>query len=112
MNLMFIESDATNYIVKGDIAIIRTEDDHKYYLAKLTTDIYEAEKSERVITTKRCLHIKKLSPALTCSYLPEACNFIKKETLAQVFSCQFCEISKNTFLTEHPRWLLLQICVP
>ena len=30
-----------------------------------------------------------------------ACNFIKKETLAQVFSCEFCEISKNTFLTEH-----------
>ena len=27
----------------------------------------------------------------------EACNFIKKETLAQVFSCEFCEISKNTF---------------
>ena len=22
-----------------------------------------------------------------------ACNFIKKETLAQVFSCEFCEIS-------------------
>ena len=32
---------------------------------------------------------------------PEACNFIKKETLAQAFSCEFCEISKNTFLTEH-----------
>ena len=32
---------------------------------------------------------------------PEACNFIKKETLAQVFSCEFCEISKNTFFTEH-----------
>ena len=28
-----------------------------------------------------------------------AFNFIKKETLAQVFSCEFCEISKNTFLT-------------
>ena len=25
------------------------------------------------------------------------CNFIKKETLAQVFSCEFYEISKNTF---------------
>ena len=25
-------------------------------------------------------------------------NFIKKETLTQVFSCEFCEISKNTFL--------------
>ena len=29
--------------------------------------------------------------------VPEACNFIKKATLAQVFPCQFCEISKNTF---------------
>ena len=28
---------------------------------------------------------------------PETCNFIKKEALAQVFSCEFCEISKNTF---------------
>ena len=26
-----------------------------------------------------------------------ACNFIKKETLAQVFSYEFCEIPKNTF---------------
>ena len=33
--------------------------------------------------------------------MPEACNFIKKETLAQVFSCEFCEISKSTFFTEH-----------
>ena len=24
-----------------------------------------------------------------------------KETLAQVFSCEFCEISTNTFFTEH-----------
>ena len=28
---------------------------------------------------------------------PEACNFIKKESLAQVFSYEFCEISRNTF---------------
>ena len=27
----------------------------------------------------------------------KACNFIKKETLAQVFSCECCEISKDTF---------------
>ena len=31
------------------------------------------------------------------------CNFIKKETLAQVFSFEFCKISKNTFFTEHLR---------
>ena len=29
------------------------------------------------------------------------CNFIKKETLALLFSCEFCEISKNTFFKEH-----------
>ena len=28
--------------------------------------------------------------------------FIKEETLAHVFSCEFCEISKNTYFTEHP----------
>ena len=27
----------------------------------------------------------------------EACNFFKKETLVQVFSCEFFQISKNTF---------------
>ena len=25
----------------------------------------------------------------------------KKKTLAQVFSCDFCEVYKNTFFTEH-----------
>ena len=33
----------------------------------------------------------------------KACNFIKKRSLEQVFSCKFCEISKNTFFTEHLR---------
>ena len=32
---------------------------------------------------------------------PQACNFIKKEALAQVFFCEFCGISKNSFFTEH-----------
>ena len=29
--------------------------------------------------------------------------FIKKETLAQLFSCEFYEIPKNTFFIEHLR---------
>ena len=33
--------------------------------------------------------------------VPEACKFIKKEALTQVFSCEICEISKNTYFTEH-----------
>ena len=36
-----------------------------------------------------------------CLTLAKACNFIKKETLAQVFSCEFREISNSTFFTEH-----------
>ena len=31
----------------------------------------------------------------------KVCNFIKKQTLAQVFSCESCEISRNTFFTKH-----------
>ena len=31
-----------------------------------------------------------------------ACHVIKKETLAQLFSCEFCKISKNTFPYRKP----------
>ena len=32
----------------------------------------------------------------------KVCNFIKKDTLAQMFSCDFfCEIFKSTFFIEH-----------
>ena len=33
----------------------------------------------------------------------KACNFIKNETLAQVFCCEFCEIFKNSYFVEHLR---------
>ena len=36
-----------------------------------------------------------------CS-VKKASNFIKKEIPAQVFSLEFCEISKNTFLYRTP----------
>ena len=36
-----------------------------------------------------------------CYCRSEAYNFIKKDTLVQMFTCEFCEISKNTFFTEH-----------
>ena len=34
--------------------------------------------------------------------LAEACNFIKIETLVQMFYCEFCEISRNTFIYRTP----------
>ena len=39
----------------------------------------------------------------------QACNFIQKETLAQVFSCEYCEISKNNFLLNTSERLLLKV---
>ena len=50
-----------------------------------------------------------LSPEILLkkSLWPDGCNFIKKESLTQMFSCRFCEISKITFLTQNTSWRLL-----
>ena len=37
-----------------------------------------------------------------CRHKASASNFIKKETLAQVFFCEFCEISRNNFCYRIP----------
>ena len=36
-----------------------------------------------------------------CSVKKGACNFIEKETLTQVFSCECCEIFKNTIFLQN-----------
>ena len=53
------------------------------------------------------LEISKNSQENTCAkvffkinFQSSVCNFIRKETKVQVFSCEFCKISKNTFFTE------------
>ena len=57
---------------------------------------------------KAFLEILQNSQENTCTRvsflikLPQACNFIKKETLAQTFYCEVCEISKNTFFHKTP----------
>ena len=38
-----------------------------------------------------------ISQSLFNKVADNACNFIKKETLPKVFSCDFCEIFKNIF---------------
>ena len=42
---------------------------------------------------------KNLCQSIVFNKVADVCNFIKKDTPAQVFSCEFCEISKNTFFT-------------
>ena len=62
-----------------------------------------------VFCKKVFLEISQNSQENTCvavSFLIKlqalACNFIKKETLAQVFSCEFFKISKYTFCYRTP----------
>ena len=43
-----------------------------------------------------------------CQSLFLSCNFIKKETLAQRFSCEVSKIFKNPFFTEH-LWITTDI---
>ena len=62
------------------------------------------EKSEVIVqrcsTKKVFLEVSKNSQENTCARVSFLCNFIKKESLTQVFSCECCEISKNTFSYE------------
>ena len=55
------------------------------------------------------LEISQKSQENTCARVSfliklqaEACNFVKKEALVQVFSSEFCEISMNTFSYRTP----------
>ena len=53
---------------------------------------------------------KKVFFKILQNFKPEACNFIKNETLTRVFSCEFCEISKNTCFTEQLRATASLLC--
>ena len=53
-----------------------------------------------VLYKKVFLKLLQNSQENTCVSV-SACNFIIKETLAQVFSYEFCKILKNIFFTEH-----------
>ena len=47
------------------------------------------------------LEILQHSQEKTCARVSFLIKFIKKETMAQMFSCEFCEFFTNTFFTEH-----------
>ena len=67
-------------------------------LVKLSDDVITEAATGGVLQEKMFLEISQISQENTCA---RVYFFYKKETLAQVFSGEFCEISKNTFFTEH-----------
>ena len=40
---VFIETEASKYIQQGDVAVIKTWDDHPYYLLKVTSSLFETK---------------------------------------------------------------------
>ena len=63
--------------------------------------IHISIKSEIFVQSLYLVWVTRSATPQACNRSLRACNFIKKENLTQVFFCEFCEISKNTFFTEH-----------
>ena len=67
----------------------------------MQSQIFQNKCVFREVVVRRCsvekifLKISQNSKENTCARIsrPQACNFIKKETLAQVLSFEFCKIS-------------------
>ena len=76
-------------------------------LLLLPSYVYLSEAAiEAVLSEKVFLEISQNLQENTCaraSFLIKLQASLKKETLALVLSCEFCEISKNTFFAEHIR---------
>ena len=73
------------------------------HMMNFLSDIIKKQPSHRCSVKKVFLEISHNSQENTCARVSYLIKFIKKETLAQMFSSEFCGISKNTLFTEHLR---------
>ena len=72
-------------------------------LHQLTSVSRVCSKNSRAICFRR-KRLQKLFKLVFIKY-SQAYNFINKETITQMFSCECCEIFKNSFFIEHLQWL-------
>ena len=75
-----------------------------YIMAKdnsLIRNLFQKQSPGGVLLNDNRKNFAKFTRKHLCLFLIKlqgsACNFLKKETLAQMFSCTFCEIFKNIF---------------
>ena len=68
----------------------------------LRSSLQEVFYKEGVLKSLAKFTGKHLCQSFFFNKVADTCNFIKKEALVQVFACEFCEISKNTFLERTP----------
>ena len=76
---------------------------------KLSKTLHQQKQPPEVFNKLRCSQKFRKFHRKT----PEACNFIKKDALAQMSSCEICEIFKNTFfINTFERLLLTSLKLP
>ena len=100
-NIFWVNSFSRNHFTQWQVyESVRNKSVRKYKCTEAATG--------GVLQEKAFLEMLQNSQENTCArvsllikFLAEACSFIKKKTQAQMFSCEFWEISKNTFFTEH-----------
>ena len=99
---------------KHKIVCIETWRNQSYFCESTTLNHRKESKSLHIwINRSSCPEVfckkgvLKTFAKFTGKHLCQSLLFNIKETLAQMFSCEFCEILKNTFFIEHLRWLLL-----
>ena len=78
------------------------------YVIYLQNKIQDQGKALHIYCNYNNLH-HKVSNSWSVPLIKKiAWNFVKKETLAQEFSCEFCEIFKNTYFYRTP-WVATSV---
>ena len=89
-------------------------------LVTISTETANGEAPWKKLFLKNLQNPQK-NPSARASFLvklqAETCNFIKKETLTQVFPCECCVTFKNNFFTEQLRptasvWITFNLYYP
>ena len=86
------------YSIKGMAQMSESEFPYTHLLCCHMLSVSSHEKWMFRIISKYCLCQIRTFSYCGLKIRPEACNFIKKETLPQVFSCEFSKAFKNSFL--------------
>ena len=82
-------------------------------MAPLTEAVIQTCSEKKLFLKNSQIHRKTLVPESLFKIKLQALGLrpatLLKKTLTQVFFCEFCEIFKNNFFTEHLRWLLFHL---
>ena len=81
---------------------------HEKYSNRVLLKIKFPKDRDSIADVSLDKHTNIRSSHRMCSLIKVLLEIFQKETLAQAFSCKFCEISKNTFLKQNTSGWLLQ----